>query len=122
VADAALNLARPVNPAAPPVGWQQIPDLTAIIRARAGAPPHTQALLLRWLLDHGAATGPIAVPPMATVARDIDCSRQSTNQAWHTLQRRGIVAATPFEGDRGWTEVTVTLPVHQQLSMFRSAK
>lgn len=120
MAATAVIMARPANPAAPPVAWQKIPDLVPVIRARSGAPPYTQALILRWLLEKGAARNPVDMPPIATVARAVDVSRQSANQAWHTLQKRGIVTVEPIEDDRGWSRVTVKLPANQQLSLFRA--
>jgi hypothetical protein len=101
-----------------PVGWHGIPDLVPVIRARTGAAPFCQALILRWLLDHGAAEGAIDVPPIAAVARAVGISRQSANQAWHALQRRGLVRLTPIDDDRGWSRVTIRMPEARQLSLF----
>jgi hypothetical protein len=118
VAEAALAVARTPREPPMPVGWQSIPDLVPVIRARTGAAPFCQALILRWLLDHGAAEGTVDAPPIAAVARVIGISRQSANQAWRALQRRGLVRLTPIDDDRGWSRVTIKLPEARQLSLF----
>jgi hypothetical protein len=102
----------------PPVGWADIPDLVPVIRSQKGAPPYIQALVVRWLLENGGAAGPIDVPPVAVIARDLGIARQSASQAWHALQRRRFIAAVSIDDGRGWSRVTVRLPEAQQLSMF----
>lgn len=102
----------------PPVGWGDIPDLTPVIRSQTGAPPFTQAYILRWLLNHGAAEGPIDVPPVAAIARDIGIARQSASQAWRALRRRAFIAVEPLVDGRGWSKVTLRLPEARQFSLF----
>jgi hypothetical protein len=118
VADAVLMVPRAEAILSRPVAWSDIADLVPIIRSQMGRAPYLQALMLRWLLEQGAGRGPITVPSVSEVSRQMDVGRQAAHRAWQALKRRGLIQVTPIEDDRGWSRVTVTLPENHQLAMF----
>lgn len=100
------------------VGWRDIPDLVALIRYPSGARCRVQAVLLRWLLDAGADYDTsFDTPSMAAIAKATGEARQSISQAFHSMRRRGVLAAVPRDGVRGY-RVTVHVPETRQLSLF----
>ena len=118
MAETALIVARPPSPPPyPPIGWNGIPDLLAIVRSN-GPPPVAQTLILRWLLEHGAAERWIDIPTTAQIAREVGVLRQSANRAWHGLQRRGLLQLKPAEDARGGWRARIKLPKDMQLSLF----
>jgi len=121
MAPAALDVAISGRPAVPPVEWGRITDLARAIKAKRGNTPYAQALVLRWLLEHGAGEGAIHVPPAAAIARDVGIARQSGNRAWAALVRRGLIVAKPLAGDQGWYRVTLKFPKGFQQSLFRTS-
>jgi hypothetical protein len=101
-----------------PIGWGDIADLGAEIRHKFGATPHTQARLLRWMLDQSAVGAAFECPNLSKLSALIGCPRQSTRQAFHAMAKRGVIAAEAHPGTvRGYT-VAVRLPAIRQLSLF----
>jgi len=92
------------------VPWGDIPDLTQRIRAPAGKAPRAQALICRWLLEHGADRAPVVVSSLAAIGRECGLSRRSTLQATEAMARRGVVTVERSGGTPYARSISVELP------------
>lgn len=106
---APLGCSSPSNPALA-VPWGDIPDLTQRIRAPQGKPPTAQALVCRWLLEHGAHQAPILVAAIALIGRECELSRRAALQAIDRLAARGVVVVEKADSGRYARSIALALP------------
>lgn len=101
-----------------PVSFGDIPDIVPLIRVPTGARCQVMAMVLRWMLQHGAQAEPVLCPNASNLAKALGQGRQSVAQAFAALVRRGLVVSVPFKGPNGprWVQVN-PLPAYQ-LSFF----